>query len=1052
MLFRSGFINEMFGQSVSFSDNGGQDWTRVLIAQAPGSYPNMLDKNHLWIDNSESSAHEGNVYAGWTLFSNGGANDGEVQISRSTTSAFSWNNPVTVSGAVQAGSHNQGVNIQTGPNGEVYAVWAVYDVWPEDENALGFARSWDGGQTFEPAWRILDNIKGIRNSLTSKNMRVNSFPSMAVDLSNGPHRGNIYVVWANKGIPGQNSGNEVDVYMIRSEDMGNTWSSPIKVNQDPVGMGKQHFFPWIACDPVTGNLSVIFYDDRNTSPLQCETYVAHSINAGYQWEDFRVSDVAFTPEPIPGLAGGYFGDYLGITAYDRRIYPCWTDNRSGKALAYVSPLVAGPAPGQPYVVYHSHELESSAGIPQTFLVYGDSVFLSVQMQNIGDIVANQVMVSLYEDSPYVQVLDGQEGYGDFLPSQTIGIPNGFFVAVSDSIPDNYKVKFRLAATDGDSIWNSHFYVVSSAPQLRIESMDIVDEEGNGNGIPDPGEIASIRLVLSNPGDFLMEDVECRLDTEAAMMTILQNQFHMNVLFPGQTDTAWFQVLFSEALSYGTLLDFRYEAFSGSSFTQKIFVRRAGLIIEDWETGDFLKFPWKRTGNQPWTIQSDPVYEGVYSARSGNIQDMQSSLLSLTYDIISDDSVTFYYKTSTEANYDFLSFFVDNVQRGRWSGIRDWKRAAFFVPAGRHTLRWQYEKDIYFAGGEDAVWIDYITLPVFAAPEMDAGPDLFICVSQDSVIPQATAGNGLSLTWQSRGDGYFINPDSLSPVYYPGPSDKLAGMVWLLLHAANEMTDKTDSLRLRIERPPLPPTGLTVSPFMLCRGETDSIFLMATAGEGEVEWFSSVCGENPMGSGAVLCIPSPSESSVYYARSGNSCGTSECSEVGVIVRNPVQPDIGPDTLLCSDQILVLDAGEVFYSYLWSDGSVNRWLQVDSVMSPVGQISWIFVEVTDSNGCHGRDSVQVSFVKCPQGQLEVTLPELFLFPNPSAGAVTVWIPFPAKDCVGITILDLSGKIVWKDCILPSENRIQMDFSGRLKPGSYLIEAKTGRIKTRGRLTIN
>ena len=174
-----GFINEMFGQSVSFSDNGGQDWTRVLIAQAPGSYPNMLDKNHLWIDNSESSAHEGNVYAGWTLFSNGGANDGEVQISRSTTSAFSWNNPVTVSGAVQAGSHNQGVNIQTGPNGEVYAVWAVYDVWPEDENALGFARSWDGGQTFEPAWRILDNIKGIRSSLTSKNMRVNSFPSMA---------------------------------------------------------------------------------------------------------------------------------------------------------------------------------------------------------------------------------------------------------------------------------------------------------------------------------------------------------------------------------------------------------------------------------------------------------------------------------------------------------------------------------------------------------------------------------------------------------------------------------------------------------------------------------------------------------------------------------------------------------------------------------------------------------------------------------------------------------------------------------------------------------
>jgi len=47
--------------------------------------------------------------------------------------------------------------------------------------------------------------------------------------------------------------------------------------------------------------------------------------------------VAFTPAPIPGLAGGYHGDYIGISAYDGRVYPAWADERVGRVLTYVSP-------------------------------------------------------------------------------------------------------------------------------------------------------------------------------------------------------------------------------------------------------------------------------------------------------------------------------------------------------------------------------------------------------------------------------------------------------------------------------------------------------------------------------------------------------------------------------------------------------------------------------------------------------------------------------------------------------------------------------------------
>ena len=47
-----GYIHNNYGQGVSYSTNGGQTWTAKQVAPNPGS---MLDKNHLWIDNSTSS-------------------------------------------------------------------------------------------------------------------------------------------------------------------------------------------------------------------------------------------------------------------------------------------------------------------------------------------------------------------------------------------------------------------------------------------------------------------------------------------------------------------------------------------------------------------------------------------------------------------------------------------------------------------------------------------------------------------------------------------------------------------------------------------------------------------------------------------------------------------------------------------------------------------------------------------------------------------------------------------------------------------------------------
>jgi len=340
-----GYITNSAGQGVAWSDNG-TTWNPVTIATITAGPDNLLDKNHMMIDTRASGTYSGYLYSSWTRFQPGHTNDTDIEFSRSTTNGLSWSAAINISNAIAAGSHNQGVNIQTGPNGEVYCVWAVYDDWGAglyEEDAIGFAKSTNGGSSFAAATRIHNNIKGTRSwnpvNDAGKNMRINSFPSMAVDISGGSYSGYIYVVWANMGVPGTNTGTNVSVYCMRSTNGGTSWGTPVRVNQF-YAADYASFFPWITCDPVTGRLFCIFYDDRSlgSTSTACQVWCAVSEDAGVSWIDFRVGDVSFTPAPMAGLAGGYFGDYLGITARDGWVYPCWTDNRSGRALTYVSPI------------------------------------------------------------------------------------------------------------------------------------------------------------------------------------------------------------------------------------------------------------------------------------------------------------------------------------------------------------------------------------------------------------------------------------------------------------------------------------------------------------------------------------------------------------------------------------------------------------------------------------------------------------------------------------------------------------------------------------------
>ncbi len=135
--------------------------------------------------------------------------------------------------------------------------------------------------------------------------------------------------------------------------------------------------------------------------------------------------------------------------------------------------------------------------------------------------------------------------------------------------------------------------------------------------------------------------------------------------------------------------------------------------DDFETGNLLKLGWTTNGNSPWLVQSTNVASGAFAARSGVIDDNQSSSLILTANFYTGVG-SFYFKVSSELNWDFLNFSVDGVLQQQWSGEIDWTSFAFPLPAGTHTLEWSYAKDAFASDGLDAAFIDNVNFPFSVA--------------------------------------------------------------------------------------------------------------------------------------------------------------------------------------------------------------------------------------------------------------------------------------------------------------------------------------------------
>jgi len=320
------------GYFIQSSSTKGATWTYPVRGSLT---PNIFDKEMIAADNGANSPFKNNLYGAWTDY----GSPTTVQFNRSIDNGRTFSTPIIL----KAGTNGQGTNVQTGPQGDVYVCWADYGNGGSQANGIGFARSTDGGASFSP-YTIAFPYDGIRQdgqNTTFNNVGVTDFPSMAVDK--GPtHPGRIYITY-----PTKENGNGKAIIQVRySDNQGASWSAPVRASTP---YGRQNWVPWIAVDECTGDVSVVYYSFDTASGYDTNTYVSYSQDGGNSFTHLKVSDASHVTAPIasPNTRADYGGDYLAITAYAGKVYPVWSDNRSGTWQLYTSPLsyvvIAGPA-------------------------------------------------------------------------------------------------------------------------------------------------------------------------------------------------------------------------------------------------------------------------------------------------------------------------------------------------------------------------------------------------------------------------------------------------------------------------------------------------------------------------------------------------------------------------------------------------------------------------------------------------------------------------------------------------------------------------------------
>ena len=315
---------------------------------------------------------------------------------------------------------------------------------------------------------------------------------------------------------------------------------------------------------------------------------------------------------------------------------------------------------------------------------------------------------------------------------------GFSFQVAENVPNNTAARLFLTVSDGTDEWESKINIVLHAPDFSVETIEQTDSEitftfKNTGSAPFQGGIFTL---ISSSNELSFGTTTMSFD---------------DVVEPDATISLTTTYAVDPSVPQGSNFEVAYTLTTGLYEYSDIYVLTYGAIIEDFESGAFGT-NWTLSNSHPWVIVNTDVHEGNYCAKSNNHGEHSSEgYMELSVNVMAPGEMTFWYKVSSENNYDKLHFYMDNQEKGVWSGTVAWTQFTQAVTTGTHTFKWSYTKDSSVSSGSDCAWVDDIVFPpVNVVTFLEAVTELEAAVDDRDV----------TLTWQPSENAthYIISRD------------------------------------------------------------------------------------------------------------------------------------------------------------------------------------------------------------------------------------------------------------------------------------------------------
>jgi len=409
-------------------------------------------------------------------------------------------------------------------------------------------------------------------------------------------------------------------------------------------------------------------------------------------DEFGVAIVALDPITVPGDA------QIIVTAQNKQ--------------PFIGSVVVA-SPDGPYIMLQTQTINDVNANNNQMPEYAESFGFNMALKNVGNSEGTNLTVTLTTSSPYAEVKEAVENWPNIGPGEIVNVEYAFEVTAAEWLPDQHPAIFTLTITDGVETWASNFTVKLNAPDLLASELvidDMINGTGNGNGRLDPGEEVVISIPVNNIGHCEAPETVAHLFTDSEGIDIEFIEYQVGNIAGATAESALYNVSVSPSIEVGTTINLYLAAASGLYNNTRVYTPAVGLIVEDFETGNFSAYNWVNTSASPWTIISSTYNGGMYSAKSGAIGHSASTTLQITMAVSANDNITFARKVSSESGYDYLKFYIDGVEKGSWSGDLDWSTVSYPVTPGNRTFKWTYSKDGSEVGGQDAAFIDDIFFP------------------------------------------------------------------------------------------------------------------------------------------------------------------------------------------------------------------------------------------------------------------------------------------------------------------------------------------------------